>query len=247
MTERPEFWEIVDLLGLTDLKGTGVSGSLYEEDVRAIADAIGVPYRQSRTETWKDVIVALGGVPDLESDVSSGGTIEKEGLAKVRDLLLQGSRQPEHDPTPGTVGAALEGAGAFDPDGVQDQRELVLASIARRRGQPAFRRQLLVAYESRCAVTGSGTVEALEAAHIDGYKGPDSNHVQNGLLLRADVHTLFDLGLLGVAPHTMSVWVAEAVTDEGYRALDGQALRLPVNDAHRPSVVALEQHKNRFA
>lgn len=91
--------------------------------------------------------------------------------------------------------SAMESRG-FDASSIVDARERVLGQIVRRRGQQEFREKLLVAYEGRCAITGCDAIEALEAAHIVPYLGTETNHVQNGLLLRADIHTLFDLGCL---------------------------------------------------
>jgi hypothetical protein len=68
----------------------------------------------------------------------------------------------------------------FDPTGVIDSRQRVLAQIVRRRGQQEFRERLLAAYDGRCAITGCDAVEALEAAHIVPYRGVDTNSVQNG-------------------------------------------------------------------
>ena len=79
-----------------------------------------------------------------------------------------------------------------------DGRERAIGAIVRRRGQPAFRRALLEAYHERCAVTGCDAPEALEAAHVVPYRGVATNHPANGLLLRADLHALFDLGLIAV-------------------------------------------------
>ena len=50
-------------------------------------------------------------------------------------------------------------------------------------------------YEGKCAVTGCDVPDVLQAAHIFPYMGPETNHPSNGLL-RADIHTLFDLGLI---------------------------------------------------
>ncbi|WP_169719739.1 HNH endonuclease, partial [Novosphingobium acidiphilum] len=55
------------------------------------------------------------------------------------------------------------------------------------------------AYDGKCAVTSCAIEPLLEAAHIHPYLGPKTNHVTNGMLLRADIHTLFDLGLLAIA------------------------------------------------
>jgi len=75
-------------------------------------------------------------------------------------------------------------ARAFDPDNIIDAREKTLTSIIRRRGQPNFRQQLLEIYGARCAITNCNVEEALEAVHILPYKGPQTNHPSNGLLLR---------------------------------------------------------------
>jgi hypothetical protein len=114
---------------------------------------------------------------------------------------------------------------AFDPDMVEDGRERVAREIAIRRGQAGFRRQLLNAYGC-CVMSGCTAVAALEAAHIVPYQGPGTNHPSNGLLLRADLHTLFDLGLLAVDPVTLSILVARTLHGTEYELLRGQSLRI---------------------
>jgi hypothetical protein len=88
-----------------------------------------------------------------------------------------------------------EREGVFDPDGIRDARRRVAGSIVLRRGQPAFRRKLLDAY-GKCAITGCVVEPVLEASHIIPYQGDATDHPTNGLLLRADLHTLFDLQLI---------------------------------------------------
>ena len=78
----------------------------------------------------------------------------------------------------------------------------------RRRGQSVFRKQLLAAYNGQCAITRCDVEDVLEAAHIISYKGEETNHIGNGLLLRADIHTLFDLGLLAVDATSMRLLVS---------------------------------------
>jgi predicted restriction endonuclease len=78
----------------------------------------------------------------------------------------------------------------FNPHDDQDARERTFAAIVRRRGQSRFRRSLLRAYTGQCAVTACDAQETLEAAHILPYRGQRTNHVTNGLLLRADLHSL---------------------------------------------------------
>jgi hypothetical protein len=133
---------------------------------------------------------------------------------------------------------------AFDPSDTMDARERVLAQIVRRRGQREFREKLLAAYEGRCAVTGCDLVAVLEAAHIRPYKGQTTNDIQNGLLLRADIHTLFDLGLIAVAPESLEILLAPSVGETSYQELAGIFLRVPADPRKRPSFDALELHKS---
>jgi len=123
-------------------------------------------------------------------------------------------------------------------------RERVLASITARRGQGRFRRALLGAYEGRRAVTGTAADAVLEAAHIRPYDGPSSNRTSNGLLLRPDIHTLFDLDLLRIDPDGR-VAVDPVVDDPAYRALDGRRIRVPDDPACRPDREALASRMPR--
>jgi putative restriction endonuclease len=134
-------------------------------------------------------------------------------------------------------------AGAFDPSSVIDARERALSQIVRRRGQPAFRRKLLQLYGNRCAISGCDAVEVLEAAHIMPYRGPDTDHPANGFVLRGDLHTLFDLGLITIDVDTMSVLIAPALVGTSYGALSGSALREPEDSLGRPSHQALAFHR----
>jgi hypothetical protein len=134
-------------------------------------------------------------------------------------------------------------SGQFDPSTVQDNRERSIASIVRRRGQPEFRRRLLDIYKGRCAITGDDVEEALEASHIIPYKGEETNHPSNGLLLRADLHTLFDLRLLSIDTTYMTIVLSPKLMKSTYRELNGRKLSLPTNDTDKPSPEALEIHR----
>ena len=130
----------------------------------------------------------------------------------------------------------------FDHSSATDQRQKAIAEVVRRRGQAKFRKALLGAYQSKCAITGCDAVEALEAAHIAPYRGDYSDHVQNGLLLRADLHSLFDLGLVSIDPATMKVIIATELIGTTYGALAGLSVSLPPDFKHRPSGEALAKH-----
>lgn len=134
---------------------------------------------------------------------------------------------------------AFEHMPALDSD--HDGRVWTLTAIAQRRGQGAFRAQLLEAYGSCCAISGCNAVSVLEAAHIKPYRGEHTHRVDNGLLLRSDLHTLFDLGQIWItSAHTIQI--ADSLRGTEYEALDGQALRLPARVEHHPNPAHLADH-----
>lgn len=137
-------------------------------------------------------------------------------------------------------------AGYFSPASLKDERERRLREIVERRGQPEFRSKLIEAYGGRCAATSCDAVAALEAAHIIPYCGPHSDHVTNGLLLRADIHTLFDLDLFGINPKSLTFAVARAISSTVYADLQGKELHLPANAADNPNPEALVQRWQQF-
>ncbi len=147
--------------------------------------------------------------------------------------------------TRGSFAAAGEMAvadGEFDPSDERDARRRLMRQIVARQGQPKFRDLLLAAYEGRCAVTGCDAAEALEAAHIRPYLGKRTSVVTNGLLLRADIHTLFDRGLLGIDPTSMTVVVHECLAVTEYGRLAGTSLGVPAAKKMGPSRKALQAH-----
>ena len=87
----------------------------------------------------------------------------------------------------------------FDPS--VDARRRTIAAIVQREGQPAFRQALLRAYGGACAISGCTVEVLLEAAHIVPYRGSHTNVIENGLLLRADLHKMFDLHLFSIDPN----------------------------------------------
>ncbi len=133
----------------------------------------------------------------------------------------------------------------LDDEVSADGKRRLLAEIAIRQGQAAFRDRLLVAYECRCAISGCDVPEALEAAHVIPYGGPSTNRLDNGLLLRADVHTLFDLDLLGIDPKDSRVYLSEKLCGTQYEEFRGVIASLPVNVAERPDRGPLSEKLRR--
>ena len=124
-----------------------------------------------------------------------------------------------------TAQLTLESQGEFSPTDETDAREKVFSQIARRRGQKRFRDALLREYEYKCAITGCDAEDALEAAHVVRYLGEKSDHIENGILLRADIHTLFDLDLIAIDPSSMEIVVANSLKGTTYQTeLQGKRL-----------------------
>jgi hypothetical protein len=130
-----------------------------------------------------------------------------------------------------------------EPQNSKDGRQAVVDTIIKRRGHPGFRHALLEAYESRCAITNFTAPDALEAAYIAPYRGKFTQHPSNGLLLRADIHTLFDLGKVAVDTKTMTIVIADDLLNTSYRILSGRPLRYPRDENQRPSTEALDLHR----
>jgi hypothetical protein len=161
---------------------------------------------------------------------------------RVRDVHFQDKR-PGLLTDPQSRADAI--ASVFNPKTVEDERRKVLAVIAQRQGQVGFRKTLLKAYGGRCAVTAYDASEALEAAHIVPYRGPVTNHPSNGLLLRADLHSLFDYGLVAVdTTSELRLLVSKEIEQTAYRQMKGRVLKVPDDPALRPSLEALKQHRD---
>jgi hypothetical protein len=121
-----------------------------------------------------------------------------------------------------------------------------LAWRTRRQGQPDFRADLLQHYERKCAITGYAVDITLEAAHIEPYVDPLSNALDNGLLLRADVHALFDEHLIGIDASNHVV-LSSRLSQSGYAdELKGATLFVPKSASARPSNKKLAEHLSRL-
>jgi putative restriction endonuclease len=100
--------------------------------------------------------------------------------------------------------------------------------IQPRLGQGGFRYAVTERYGRRCAMTGERSLPALEAAHIRPYSEHGPHHVSNGLLLRADLHRLFDAGYITVTPD-LRIDVSKQLKEEfengrDYYAMSGRPL-----------------------
>lgn len=186
-------------------------------------------------ERW----IPWGEAEGWSSNIVRGKT-ENDAARAVRLLAeMQASDQLIPDLAPGP----------FEPI-LGDERRFDEQTVALREGQGAFRARLLDAYGRSCAITGEHTQPVLDAAHIQPYLGPRSNHVQNGLLLTKEFHTLFDLGYVTVTPDYV-VRVSPSLSQDWhngkrYYPYDGKPLvAVPETPGLRPSEAALAWHNER--
>ncbi|WP_131105484.1 HNH endonuclease [Ornithinimicrobium sufpigmenti] len=179
---------------------------------------------------WHDVAAATG----LPKNPTFVRTLKPEQQA-VLDAYLGGDVEPQQ-----SLSDAQRERIFADLD--EDLRVRRLQLVALRQGQPRFRGDLVRAYSGRCAITGTAIESVLEAAHISPHKGEHTNEVWNGLLLRADIHTLFDLFLVTVEATTMRVRISPALAGSEYESLDGDVLNLPGRLDEQPLAEALASH-----
>lgn len=132
------------------------------------------------------------------------------------------------------------------PEDEDDIRLKALREVIIREGQPAFRRKLIEAYDGRCAVTGCSIQVLLEAAHITPYAGSWHTRAQHGLLLKTDIHTLFDRGLLWIDDE-LKIRISEQLTGAEYAELDGRYLRLPKDKKDWPLITHLQNHRQYWS
>lgn len=243
-----------------------------EIDDRLLSDGgwlIGLKTRQGAVGSFDSLAALIRFLKSGESSVQGGGSIyrifspeafddaqfdlgqEFSRAVRLFTPLMRALTPSGPEQALLTEREALEEAAkslpTFDPANIQDGRTKILQAIAIRRGQSKFREKLLEAYGSQCAITGTNVAVTLQAAHIVPYKGPATNSVQNGILLRADIHNLFDLGLLMIDPETLAIGIAEELRGTLFEELEGGTLRLPDKLSSRPSKAALIERLKMFS
>ncbi|MGH6993443.1 MAG: HNH endonuclease [Caulobacteraceae bacterium] len=147
----------------------------------------------------------------------------------------------------GSIDSSMDAAGVYETALPAPAARFGEPSLIRPRlGQGAFRVSVLDAYDRACAVSGGRVLPALEAAHIRPFADGGEHAVANGLLLRRDIHTVFDAGYVTVDPDLKFVVSDRLRTEfhngEEYRRLHGMRLRLPASPLLRPSREALIWH-----
>ena len=124
-----------------------------------------------------------------------------------------------------------------------DERRLIAKAINSRRGQAKFRQDLIDAY-GQCLITGCKYEPILEAAHIHPYAEGGMFTIENGLLLRTDIHTLFDLGLIAICTinDNYRIIISEYLEDTEYEEYKDKSLLIPDTSPYKPDKDALNEH-----
>lgn len=174
------------------------------------------------------------------------------------DYRVNATMGRSYDTDSATGRALYEQVMAVLPKGPSNLRESLVDPVSpmygdprlvkQRIGQGGFRILVTELYDRRCSITGEATLPVLQAAHILPVSRGGLHSPENGILLRSDIHTLFDLGYVSVdkthrfmvSPKLRSEWSNGRV----YYELAGKGLRLPRQREMWPSAEYLEKHND---
>lgn len=209
-------------------------------DVRGLSAAHLMQAWEGRPDTFASLEAAAETLASLRW--LSSGNAEKPSFqhflnhALIQDLEDQLPR--ELDVSPVAVSAERE------IELLTEDRRVVRAQLTVvRTGQRDFRTSLWERYGGACCVTGCTIERLVEAAHIVPYRGNQTDGEDNGLLLRVDLHRLFDEHLVAIDPDRLIFVVSQSITDPIYQSLHGIPMfRL----SRKPRKIFLEAHYRRF-
>lgn len=128
---------------------------------------------------------------------------------------------------------------------IPDDSDMRIKRISKgfvREGQESFRRNLMLIYSEKCAVTNTNVDTVLEAAHIVPYNGIHSNHIQNGIILRRDIHRLFDTYQLSINPKNNLICIEPNLVNTEYWNYNNKPLKISEDIRLKPSKGALKLH-----
>lgn len=171
----------------------------------------GVQYRVwglARVESWEVGHFRLRGY-GVDGVIRPSLTADNDADFTVRPPSMATAAEPPH------------------PISFEDARKKIAAEIVVRQGGAAFRKEALKRFGGRCAISDWDVVPVLEAAHIVPHLGVHTDTPDNALLLRADIHTLFDCDLLTIDPESLCVCLTDQLAGGPYGQLAGKLVALP--------------------
>lgn len=181
--------------------------------------------------------------PDFAKNIVQGKTYSTESEAG-KALYDQVADRLRHSRVVSGATPAVEAV-------IQGPRYGAPRPVAPRLGQGTFRALVTEAYNRRCAVTGERTLPVLEAAHIRPYGAGGEHALGNGLLLRSDLHRLYDGGYVTVDPDEQRLLVSRRIREEfengrHYYALEGQKIAAPQKGFSPPEASNLRYHAEQI-
>lgn len=204
-----------------------------ESKMVAVAEAIGEPFEVLHSDgQWQ---VSVRWMPNLTSRL-----LKKPLSFDVPRQSKQGSPQRVIPELERVLTRWLKGNYSVKARKLDREVQHVLRQVYQRQGQQRFRNDLIHAHGAKCLVTGAAVIETLQAAHIRPVANDGTHDPSNGLLLRADIHTLFDLHLITI-DRDYKIHVSPKVTDKEYKKLHGKRLKLSTSRSS-PDKTALQRH-----
>lgn len=194
---------------------------------------------------YSGLLVRLATVVDRRQRLLTVFDLRDEAIKALQELKLIGSNRGG----PSVEYKRVDEIGDCEvPAGFSAPAETrrIRRSIAERRGQSKFRKELLSVYGGKCAVTGCNERNVLEAAHIVAFRNKGRYEASNGILLRADWHTLFYLGLWAINPQKLTVELSPGVTGQEYTRFRGRRLSFPQDPKSAPTRELLTRRYKRF-
>ncbi|MFJ4960853.1 HNH endonuclease [Streptomyces sp. NPDC088729] len=207
-------------------------GNAFDRPTRETVEV--TAFRAHYGGTWQplDGCLDKGQLNELSLSRSDQQSIKKMDRTRTLEAITsRGVRMPSPRESTGT--------GGHRPAELPGGHRRTWAAL--RRGQSGFRRALVRQYGLICAVTGAAPAEVLEAAHLRPFAETQSHRVEEGLMLRSDVHRLFDSGLLAIDAGLVVRVAPSLAGHELYSAFSGTRLRIP-SDAPIDRRVLADHH-----
>lgn len=241
--------EISDLLGNTHIDTT-VGSSVPSVFFSDVAAAMGIPIASGMPSMARRIIenTGLTWMPEFSSESSpsgGGGTVTTLGLLQLKNAVLIWLG---HD-SAGLPEEFQDWVPAVDWKERRSALPREVTESVNRPGASEFRNFVLDVYSNSCAISKFISVQIIEVAHIVPYYGVESDHIENAIPLRADLHKLFDKGLLVIffsdSDKKYKVKIHDFVMDD-YKSFNGIELNLPLDRNFAPSRNALFEHQQLF-
>ena len=248
-TKNQIIHETCELLGIKTVDTT-VGSSVPTVFFTDVAAVMGIPIVSGMPAMARRIIENAGLLwhPDFASEHApsgGGGTVTALGLLQLKNAaLLWLGHATEEMPS-----AYEDWQPALDWIKQRENLNREMRESVVRPGSSEFRKKVLDSYAQKCAVSGISSVEAIEVAHIVPYYGTESDHIENALPLRADIHKLFDTGMLIIYFNEEDGKFrikCHGYVMKDYSHYHNQELNLPADQNNSPSRFALLEHQKLF-